>query len=142
MGGAAACFDEGAAVVSLGDDGGAVGAGAAAAQYDSADVEVELAGDEEAAGAQQDGSAKAVCVEGKNGHVVDGGLQEEGVIPAGGSDGDHSGDRRYWLASLIAGEGEVDGRVLGSAANPLIEANSSGVLKAATRSFFHLGLAG
>jgi len=109
---ATACFDEGAAIVPLGDDGGAAGSGAAAAQYYSADVQTKLAGDEEAAGAEQDGSAEAVRVERQGGHVVDRGLQEEGVVLAGGAYGDNCSDCWYRLAGLVAGEGEVDGRML------------------------------
>src|ERR1700756_2559519 len=70
---------------------------------------MELALNQKASGTQQDGAAKSVRTEGKSGDVVDGGLQQGGVVAAGGPDrylGRDVGDGVS--ASLKASKGEVD----------------------------------
>ena len=99
-------FDEGAAVDAVGDEDGG---GAGAAEDDAAGADVELAGDVEGAGAEEDCTAEGVGLEREGGDVVDGVLQERGVVFAGGADGDYGFDCGDGCAGGVACGGEVDG---------------------------------
>jgi hypothetical protein len=100
-------FDEGATADAIRDDSSCGRTGAA--QDDSARANLQMPAHVVGSGAQQNRAAKSIGLERQRRDVVDGVLQENRIVLAGGADGDHRLDCGQRLAGLVACDGEVDG---------------------------------
>jgi hypothetical protein len=105
LGAFSADLDQRTASATFGHDDGAIDACATAAKDDSACVEMELAPNPETSRMEEYRSAKSIGFQWERCHMIDGGLEQRGVVGARGSYRYCGGDCRDRLtASLKARE--------------------------------------